>query len=173
MRTCVETHMAKPIEIQIDAPLRKHFLKRSVHIVRRGKWECWIWQGRCDNKGYGVLTCRGRIYKAHRVSYTMFIGSIPPDLVIDHLCRTRNCVNPEHMEPVSNDENIRRGAWAALTQSQKTHCVHGHPFSGDNLRVDVSRRRGRPVSSRRTCKTCARLRQHKKGAYQKMADCLN
>jgi hypothetical protein len=153
--------MAKPIEIHIDASLRKKFLARQVRITRRGEWECWIWQGHCDQKGYGRLACRQRSYKAHRVSYEMFIGSIPPGLVIDHLCRTRNCVNPENLEPVTNVENIRRGESVVTVQAKKTHCIHGHPFFGDNVRIDVTRRRGRAIGLRRRCKTCARQRDEK------------
>lgn len=148
--------MAKPIEIQVDEFLRRKFLRRRARIVRRNEWECWIWQGCPDEKGYGGFACRERAYKAHRLSYTIFVGPIPPDLVIDHLCRTRNCVNPEHLEPVTDVENIRRGEAITIIQDRKTHCKYGHPFSGDNLRVDVSRRRGRQASTRRRCKECAR-----------------
>ena len=73
---------------------------------------------------------------AHRVSYEMAKGSIPPGLQLDHLCRTTLCVNPAHLEPVTPKENIRRGSTAEVarrTQLSKTHCPQGHAYEGANL----------------------------------------
>lgn len=69
---------------------------------------CWIWSGSVSTHGYGVLRIRGRQYKAHRVMYEMYRGTIPVGLEIDHLCRVRQCCNPEHLEPVTRAENARR-----------------------------------------------------------------
>lgn len=72
---------------------------------------CWHWRGALSSQGYGVFyLSRGRYCLAHRFSYETFVGPIPLGLVLDHLCRDRACVNPEHVEPVTNAENIRRGA---------------------------------------------------------------
>lgn len=92
----------------------------AVSTVRRRKGDpltryevdangCWIWLGRINGFGYGELKCGERRLKAHRVSYEHHVGPIPEGLDLDHLCRVRPCVNPEHLEPVTRSENIRRG----------------------------------------------------------------
>lgn len=81
---------------------------------------------------------------AHRASYEAFVGPLGA-LYIDHLCKTPACVNPAHMEPVTNSENVRRGN-AGLRNRLKTHCPHGHPYAGENLIVT---NRGE-----RVCKAC-------------------
>jgi hypothetical protein len=72
-------------------------------------------------------------YIAHRISYKEFIGPIPEGLVIDHKCRTRHCVNPDHLEPVTSLENTRRGN-SGINMREKTHCPKGHNYSGTNNR---------------------------------------
>jgi hypothetical protein len=112
---------------------------------------CWLWQGTTNKDGYGVYRNAG----AHRWAYEHFIGPIPEGLEIDHLCRVRNCVNPEHMEPVTHVENVRRGDYskngAALValHTQKTHCPQGHAYTPDNL-VPSDWARGV-----RRCRVCA------------------
>jgi hypothetical protein len=76
---------------------------------------CWVWQRAMYDSGYGAMAFQGRMHNAHRGVYLRFIGPIPDDLQLDHLCRVRACVNPDHMEPVTNAVNIQRGARAKLT----------------------------------------------------------
>ena len=105
---------------------------------------CWVWLKSRYANGYGQYSRRdGYRGLAHRAYYQIHVGPIPDGFVLDHLCRNRACVNPDHLEPVARGENTRRGGNAA-----KTHCDHGHPLSGDNLYVDP---RGR-----RQCKACRR-----------------
>lgn len=95
---------------------------------------CWNWIRPRPRDGYGAILWHGEPKLAHRVSYEIAHGAIPDGMTIDHLCRNRGCVNPEHLEPVSNRENVLRGRGPTAVNSRKTHCVNGHPLSGDNLR---------------------------------------
>lgn len=97
---------------------------------------CWLWIGSDDGKnGYGKIMVNGVRERAHRASWEMFRGPVPDGHEIDHLCRIPCCVNPNHLEPVLPVENRRRGKLGILREP-KTHCPHGHPYSGDNLYID-------------------------------------
>jgi hypothetical protein len=76
---------------------------------------CWIWQNAKNLAGYGVTTVSGTSTRAHRAVYTMLVGPIDPGLQLDHLCRVRACVNPDHLEPVTCAVNVRRGTLTKLT----------------------------------------------------------
>lgn len=95
-----------------------------------GIYGCWIWTAGLS-EGYGSVGIRGRVYLAHRLSYTNTIGDPGADRQLDHLCRNRPCVNPFHLEPVTHAENIRRAG--PPRKEAKTHCKNGHSYSGDNL----------------------------------------
>jgi hypothetical protein len=86
--------------------------------VEIGHGGCLLWTGARLPLGYGVMRYQGRIAYAHRVAWTMIHGPIPEGLVLDHLCRNPSCINPDHLEPVTQQENIRRGGSARLTQAQ-------------------------------------------------------
>lgn len=89
---------------------------------------CWEWTGAVDLNGYGVVYGNGRMRKAHRVLYEKANGTVPHGLELDHLCRNRKCVNPDHLEPVTHRENILRGVGTAASRARQTHCKHGHEF---------------------------------------------
>lgn len=114
---------------------------------------CWLWTGTVNPGGYGCVGFHKKTRGAHKVSYLLKHGTIPDGMDLDHLCRVRSCVNPDHLEPVTRSENLRRGeagdnlARAALS---KTHCPAGHPYSGTNLYICP---RGH-----RDCVTCQRQR---------------
>lgn len=111
---------------------------------------CWEWIGTKGRTGYGQVhggNGKRGLLAAHRVAYEAFVGPIPRGLVIDHLCRNRGCVNPEHLEPVTQRVNIRRGNAPPGIAARKEFCVNGHPLTGDNLRVAR-------VSGGRTKRTC-------------------
>ncbi|WP_081281519.1 HNH endonuclease signature motif containing protein [Mycolicibacterium conceptionense] len=98
--------------------------------------------------GRTSLDQTGRIY-AHRWAYEHYVRPIPPGMVIDHLCRNRLCVNPDHLEPVTQLENVRR----SRGNNSKTHCPHGHAYAGNNVRI---------YRGQRFCRECSRRRR---GSY--------
>lgn len=129
------------------------------HITIRGDG-CWIWTGARSNTGYGIAeqpcSC-GEASKprpAHRVVYEALVGPIPDGLQLDHLCRTRACVNPVHLDPVTTRENTLRGTGPSAVNAAKTHCDYGHEFTPENTYVKP--RRGRANHSRE-CRACRRL----------------
>lgn len=94
---------------------------------------CWIWKGSPEgSRGYGRFSYRNRPWMAHRFSYELFVGSIPDDMQIDHLCGRTLCVNPNHLEVVTLYTNLMRGAGAGSVNARKTHCHRGHEFSDEN-----------------------------------------
>lgn len=101
--------------------------------------ECWLWQLSRNGKGYAQGRPPGstRTTLIHRWVYEQANGPIPTGLTVDHLCRVRNCVNPDHLEAVTNRENIFRSPYAvAVINAAKTHCKRNHPFDEANTRID-------------------------------------
>lgn len=126
------------------------FFEDRVSVTPSG---CWNWLGTKNESGYGGLwnPFTKKCQKAHRVTYEFVKGPIATGLTIDHLCRNKSCVNPEHLEAVTLKENIRRSGSLTAVHSQKTHCIHGHPFSGSNLKFGKT-------DGKRICITCERER---------------
>ena len=112
---------------------------------------CWIWTAARNAFGYGKFSMgHARWIFAHRFAYETFRGPIPATLVIDHLCRNPSCVNPAHLEPVTNRENQLRGVGFAARHAAKTHCDHGHEFTPENTYTGYKGR---------ACRECHRLRE--------------
>lgn len=101
---------------------------------------CWFWIGARNRQGYGKLGVAGRFVAAHRLSFEMFHGAIPAGMQLDHLCCNPRCVRPDHLEAVTNAENMRR------RRERRTHCSHGHPLTKANLYVSPS--------GEHKCRTC-------------------
>ena len=128
-------------------------------VLRPSLFECWVWTGTTNGRGYGRFGVEHHMVYPHRFSYELLVGPIPLKLTIDHLCRNRLCVNPSHLEVVTQQENILRGSGHAAINSQKSHCLRGHPLIGYNLIV--------PSVGKRKCRLCknsnmnAMRRRHK------------
>lgn len=119
--------------------------KILVKTVNPAYPNCWTWQAFCY-KGYGRLSHKDfKTEKAHRIVYQLLRGVISDDLTIDHLCKNKSCVNPEHLEPVTFLENISRSPTLGVVNRAKTHCPYGHEYTPEN----IYRWRGR-----RICKEC-------------------
>lgn len=111
--------------------------------------ECWLWNASKLPNGYGLFSDEnGKTVTAHRWSYSHFVGVIPIGLVIDHICRNPACVNPKHLQAISQSNNIKRSL-LVKARSARTHCKHGHEFTPENTQY-VKGQRGR------RCATCNR-----------------
>ena len=112
---------------------------------------CWLWTGGKNSEGYGRFYDGTREVQAHRFAYEFCIGPIPNGLTIDHLCRTHNCVEPLHLEPVTGRENLLRGMGAGAINARKTHCHRGHEFTVANTRLSEK--------GWRYCRACGCIKQ--------------
>ena len=112
---------------------------------------CWLWIGEITDAGYGMATISGKRFRAHRISYELTKGEIPPGLQIDHLCRNRACINPDHLEAVSRRENILRGEGVTAQNLRRKTCIKGHPLRGMNLYLFLNKKTN---AYGRHCKRC-------------------
>ncbi len=111
---------------------------------------CWEWLAYKDKDGYGNFRFDYKMYQAHRFSYLLYKGEIPKGLQLDHLCRNRSCVNPEHLEAVSCKENVNRG----INHNKiKTHCPKGHKYTDENTYKNITE-----IRNSRHCKICVKGR---------------
>src|SRR5690242_1534338 len=133
-------------------------LDRFIEKIRIEPYTgCWLWQAFVNpSTGYGLFRMPGTI-GAHRAAWLLLRGPIPDDFHIDHRCRVKTCVNPEHLEPVTPRMNTDRGS-----KSRRMYCVGaGHPMTPDNT--------GNRTDGQRYCKTCHREKARAKRAAQRTA----
>lgn len=109
---------------------------------------CWAWTGAMLSNGYGSAWFDKRTQLAHRIAYSLCVAPIAPGAQIDHLCRNRACVNPAHLEPVTQRENIRRGEASSAHALRTDCCIRGHEFTPEN----TYRSKGG-----RHCRTCRQM----------------
>lgn len=129
------------------APRALPTLDRLLSYVEKTD-SCWLWNGTTSRTGYGRTSHKGVQCSTHRLFYELLVGPIPEGLEIDHLCMVRNCVNPDHLEPVDHKTNVMRSPNSLPNRARaQTECKHGHPLD----RTYQSKR-----GLRRYCSTCAR-----------------
>lgn len=120
----------------------------------RQEGACLVWTAATFENGYGRFS--NKIFgtqRAHLIALQLAEIEIPPGLMADHLCRNKRCVNVAHLEPVTNQENQRRGLWGL-----RTHCNYGHEYTPENTHLQVVKGRKYP---KRRCRTCARDNQRR------------
>lgn len=143
----IHGHRGKPIAERFWARANKN---GPISATRPDLGPCWLWTSTITGAGYGLIGVDGKRRYAHRISYELLVGPIPQGLELDHLCRTTACVNPDHLEPVTHRENIRRSKPAT-----KTHCVHGHLYDEENTYLD-----------RRGCRFCRECKRASDARYR-------
>ena len=123
---------------------------------------CWKWLGQVSGGGYGQARIHDIYVAAHRLSYELAIGAVGERLVLDqNLCRNRACINPEHLEPVTQATNLRRGL-VGRKNAAKTRCPYDHEYTPANTYVI-------PATGSRTCRTCAMRRRREYERRQRAA----
>lgn len=105
---------------------------------------CWLWK-KTTWMGYGKISWDGICWRVHRLAYLDFYGKLTKNLVLDHLCKNTFCVNPAHLEEISQKENVMRGNSLPCANSKKTHCSRGHEFVKENTLI---------YKNKRECKIC-------------------
>jgi HNH endonuclease len=123
-------------------------IEKREQTARPDLGPCWIWTGSINVRGYGKFATR----YVHRLSFEHFKGVVPVGLELDHLCREHACCNPDHLEAVTHQENVRRGRLAEANRERaipRTHCRNGHAYVPENIMFNAT-------TGRRQCLTCAK-----------------
>lgn len=123
---------------------------------------CWFWTGADKGRGreYGQVWFRGRNTCAHRAVYITLVGEIPDGLELDHLCRVKSCVNPDHLDPCTHAENIERRDRALAKCGMpdrhwdQSRCKHGHEFTDENTKTSSN--------GKKLCRMCCKISSRRK-----------
>lgn len=144
---------------KFNRPLLDRFMDLVMPEPNTG---CWLWVGNVDVGGYGRMRVEYRLTYAHRMSFSLFRKSIPAGFVVDHVCRVRSCVNPDHLRLATPRENtLENSCGLAAKNLKKTHCCNGHEFSDENIYRSDGRQH-------RRCVACTRSRNREHYQRRKM-----
>lgn len=148
-------YVAKPPRVWVIRPALERFVEK---VDATG--DCWEWTG-TRSLGYGrfMVSNDRHMTWAHRAAWELLVGPIPDGLQLDHLCRNRGCVNPDHLEPVTSRLNTLRSPIGAGAKARVTHCPAGHEYTAENTR--------RSKRNQRTCRACDSLGQRRRNAAKR------
>lgn len=135
-------------------PSENDVLQRRLNEKSRREGECLVFYTTVQPNGYGQMWNGRRPEQAHRIAYRIAYGDIPRDTEIDHKCRNRACINPEHLQAITHKQNMHLSETVMGLNHRKTHCIRGHELKGDNLRLEPD--------GRRQCRACDRVRYLRK-----------
>ncbi len=127
-------------------------IERFLQKINVADSGCWVWTASLGQKRYAQFGLNYKMILGHRFIYEYYHGQICPDLTIDHLCRNRKCVNPIHLEQVTQKVNVLRGIGLCAVNARKTHCPQGHEYNNENTYIN---------QGYRYCKTCLRDRNRR------------
>ena len=146
-------HLYGPAPQGAVVPWRTYYCSKECFMDFDSRWMpepnsgCWLWLYGVSDTGYAHLRWPGfSTRQGHRISYEIHIGPIPKGLHLDHLCMVRSCVNPHHLEPVTNKINCER-APRIVNARKATHCKNGHPWTKTNTYIH-------PTKHSRVCRVC-------------------
>ncbi len=139
------------------------------HIVDRILFEPntghWFWLGKLSRQGYGRVGVDGRVYGVHRYVYSQLVGPIPDGMVLDHICRVRHCVAPQHLRVVTPAQNsLENSVSFCARRAVSDRCDRGHPYDNGNLIITKT--------GARLCRTCrnAYMRDLMRKRYARLRD---
>jgi hypothetical protein len=139
---------------------KQHTIESLKLLTVVNKDGCWIWQSTKRSNGYGITTYKGVQTTTHRVAYQIANNLLlSSDMEVDHLCNNRDCINPDHLEAVSHEENMKRG------RDRRTACKKGHAWTEENTYTTIVKRKQGGTRTQRYCRICRC--QHQKDLRQR------
>ena len=143
----------KRSNISLDKINKELFLSK---VIIDENTNCWNWVAHCHPNGYGQFHIERYPYYAHRVSFVLYKGPLESTdtRVVDHICKNTRCVNPDHLDLITQSENVKRGKNRLVAQmraASKVHCKYGHAYTVANTWIRI-----KGSSKYRQCRECWR-----------------